>query len=58
MDKSDRPRDWFEWHAAYDRESSLRERLEVVRTRLTQALDARPAGPIRIVTCAPARVAT
>ncbi len=43
------PANWYDWHASYDRDSPLRERLEVVRTRVREALDRQEAGPIRIV---------
>lgn len=43
------PRDWHEWHTAYDRESTLRDRLDVVQRRIAEALDARPAGEIRVI---------
>jgi hypothetical protein len=40
---------WVDWHKQYeDRESSLSRRLEVVRQRLKEALDARK-GPIRLI---------
>ena len=43
------PRDWHDWHAAYDRESTLHRRLEVVRRRIGEALDASPPGEIRVI---------
>lgn len=42
-------RDWLEWHSAYDRDSSLRRRLEVVRARIGGLLDTSPPGPIRVI---------
>ncbi len=43
------PRDWVEWHRAYDDpDSRLSRRLAVVQEQLRQAIDARP-GPLRIV---------
>jgi len=43
-------KDWVAWHAAYDDpSSSLSTRLRVVRGHLSRALDAAPAGPVRLV---------
>lgn len=43
-------KDWAEWHSAYDDpSSSLTTRLERVRAHLRQALEAAPAGPVRLV---------
>jgi hypothetical protein len=43
-------RDWVAWHAAYDDpESPLSARLRVVRGHLSDALDAAPPGPVRLV---------
>src|SRR5499427_8381907 len=43
-------RDWVAWHAAYDDPwSSLSARLRLVRGHLSRALDAAPAGPVRLV---------
>lgn len=43
-------KDWVAWHAAYeDPSSSLSARLRVVRGRLSEALDAAPAGPVRLL---------
>jgi hypothetical protein len=43
-------RDWVAWHAAYDDpESPLSMRLRVVRGHLSDALDAAPPGPVRLV---------
>jgi hypothetical protein len=45
----DEPRDWLEWHRAYDDpESRLSRRLRVVQGHLRRAIDER-AGPVRIV---------
>lgn len=42
--------DWQAWHTAYDDPTSrLSRRLAVVQRFLTQALDRRPAGPIRLL---------
>lgn len=50
---SDEPvseRDWAEWHAGYDDPGSLlSERLEIVQRYFTSALDAAPAGEVRVV---------
>ncbi|MFU8850274.1 class I SAM-dependent methyltransferase [Micromonospora sp. SL1-18] len=43
-------RDWYAWHADYDRSgSALSRRLAEVRERIRQALDQAPAGPLRAV---------
>ena len=43
-------RDWVAWHAAYDDpQSPLSMRLRVVRGHLSDALDAAPPGPVRLV---------
>jgi hypothetical protein len=43
-------KDWVAWHAAYeDPSSSLSVRLRLVREHLSRALDAAPAGPVRLV---------
>jgi hypothetical protein len=42
-------RDWHEWHAQYDEDPVLRRRLATVQRRIRDALDAQPAGPIRVV---------
>ena len=43
-------RDWVAWHAAYDDpDSPLSARLRTVRRRLSDALDAAPPGPVRLV---------
>ncbi|MEW9547252.1 class I SAM-dependent methyltransferase family protein [Nonomuraea sp. NPDC050783] len=42
--------DWQEWHDEYDRtDSRLARRLEVVRERIRTALDAAPAGPVKVI---------
>ena len=41
--------DWREWHSAYDRESSLGRRLEVVQAQLQAALDRQAEGEIRLI---------
>ena len=43
-------RNWVDWHAAYDEPgSSLYRRLALVRQRIREALDARPPGPITVI---------
>jgi hypothetical protein len=42
-------RDWIEWHLAYDDDTPLFHRLRAVQHRIREALDDRPAGPIRVV---------
>jgi len=43
-------RDWLAWHAGYDDpSSSLSMRLRVVRGHLSDALDAAPPGPVRLL---------
>lgn len=43
-------RDWHKWHDAYDDpDSSLAQRLLVVRARIADALDAAPPGPLRAI---------
>jgi hypothetical protein len=43
-------RDWYEWHAAYDRPGSgLAQRLSWVQDRIRVALDEAPAGPLRVI---------
>jgi hypothetical protein len=42
--------DWIEWHEAYDRsDSSQARRLDIVRTRISEALEGFPPGPIRVI---------
>jgi hypothetical protein len=42
--------DWHGWHEHYDRpDSTLGRRLRVVRERIRLAVDAAPAGPLRVV---------
>ncbi len=41
--------DWLEWHGAYDRDSSLSRRLQVVQGQLRSALDSRAEGEIRLI---------
>jgi hypothetical protein len=42
--------DWHAWHSGYDLpRSALAERLRVVRERTRLALDACPAGPLRVL---------
>lgn len=46
----DAARDWVAWHAAYDDPaSSLSARLRAVRSRLAEALDQAPPGPLRLL---------
>jgi hypothetical protein len=43
-------RDWHEWHAAYDNPASgLARRLRWVQDQIRAALDAAPAGPLRVI---------
>jgi Putative methyltransferase len=43
-------RDWAAWHELYDDpQSSLSQRLALVRSHLSAALDTAPAGPVRLV---------
>jgi hypothetical protein len=43
-------RNWVDWHRAYDEPgSSLRRRLLLVQQQIREALDARPAGPISVL---------
>jgi len=43
-------RDWALWHEAYDDpQSSISQRLALVRSHLSDALDVVPAGPIRLL---------
>jgi hypothetical protein len=42
-------KDWVAWHAAYDDDTPLRHRLLAVQSRIRDALDERPVGPIRVV---------
>jgi hypothetical protein len=42
-------RDWHAWHALYDTDPNLQRRLAVVQSRIRDALDAQPPGPITIV---------
>lgn len=42
--------DWVAWHAAYEDPSSpLSARLRLVRSRLSEAIDQAPAGPVSLV---------
>jgi hypothetical protein len=42
--------DWQKWHEEYDDpRSSLARRLRVVRSRVREALDAAPPGPLRLI---------
>jgi len=41
--------DWLEWHSAYDRDSSLSRRLQLIQKQLKAALDRRPEGQIRLI---------
>jgi hypothetical protein len=43
-------RNWVDWHTAYDEPGSpLHSRLALVQQRIREALDARPPGPIRVI---------
>jgi hypothetical protein len=47
------PRDWHEWHRAYDRpDSPLSRRLRVVQESIRNALDLAPPGDIRVISMA------
>jgi hypothetical protein len=47
---TDASHDWHEWHIAYDQpQSPLSRRLATVQGCIRAALDAAPAGPIRVV---------
>ncbi len=41
--------DWRAWHAAYDRDTPLRHRLQIVQHRIREALTAAAPGPIRVI---------
>ncbi len=44
------PRDWVQWHSAYnDPDSSLSHRLSIVQRLIRNAVDAAPSGPIRVL---------
>ena len=43
------PKDWGEWHKAYDGETPLARRLEIVQARIASALSGMPPGPIRVL---------
>ncbi|MBW4690920.1 MAG: class I SAM-dependent methyltransferase family protein [Lyngbya sp. HA4199-MV5] len=43
------PKDWFEWHALYQSETLLQQRLQIVQGYIATALDAQPAGTIQVV---------
>ena len=43
------PRDWFEWHDLYQTEPKLQQRLQIVREYISRAIDASPAGIVRVV---------
>ncbi|MGR6317836.1 class I SAM-dependent methyltransferase [Micromonospora soli] len=43
-------KDWYAWHADYDQpDSALSRRVAEVRHRIRAALDAAPAGPLRVI---------
>src|SRR5690242_10949974 len=47
------PRDWHEWHRAYDQpDSPLSRRLRVVQQNVRAALDVAPPGDIRVISMA------
>jgi hypothetical protein len=47
---TDSPRDWVAWHRLYaDPGSSLSRRLALVQARISDALDAAAAGPVRVI---------
>jgi hypothetical protein len=41
--------DWVAWHAAYEGDTPLRRRLEIVQQRIRECLERAPSGPIRVV---------
>lgn len=41
--------DWNAWHRGYDTDPALQARLRVVSDQIAQALEASPAGPIRVI---------
>jgi len=41
--------DWYDWHRGYDESIALKRRLETVRQHIAAALDAAPAGPLRVL---------
>jgi len=42
-------KDWIAWHEAYDEDTPLSHRLIAVQRRIREALLARPAGPIAVI---------
>ncbi|MFE9690470.1 methyltransferase [Micromonospora sp. NPDC005806] len=43
-------KDWYAWHADYDQpDSALSRRVAELRDRIAEALDAAPAGPLRVI---------
>src|SRR5262245_15128865 len=47
------PRDWHEWHRAYDEpDSPLSRRLRVVQEKIRDALEVAPPGEIRVISMA------
>jgi hypothetical protein len=50
MTNADRASHWWRWHLAYDDpDSALSRRLAIVQTRIRQAVEELPAGPLRLV---------
>jgi hypothetical protein len=43
------PIDWQQWHTAYDSDSPLRRRLEIVQRHITTVLDTFSGSPLRVV---------
>ncbi len=43
------PIDWQEWHTAYDSDSGLRRRLEIVQRHITDVLNTFTGSPLRVV---------
>lgn len=43
------PKDWFEWHDRYQVEPRLKQRLQIVQSYITTALNAQPEGKIQVV---------
>jgi hypothetical protein len=43
-------KDWVAWHEPYDEAgSALHQRLAIVQSRIREALDAQPPGPVRVL---------
>lgn len=42
-------REWVDWHRGYEGDQPLSKRLKVVQSRLSEALDRAPPGPLRVI---------